>query len=172
MKRIAPVVDLDELTTLTQFLDYHRATLVMKVSSLDAQQLNARPIPSSELSLAGLVKHLALVEDNWFQEVFLGAEMPEPWASAPFDEDPDWDFHSAAADTSDGLLDLYAAACARSRSVVIGAESLDQGSVQIDRLAGTPFSLRWILMHMVEETARHNGHADLLREALDGVAGE
>jgi uncharacterized damage-inducible protein DinB len=163
----------DELTLLSQFLEFHRATLVDKVSGLSAEQLATRAVPSSAITLGGMLKHLALVEDDWFQVRLLGRPDPEPWASAPFDDDRDWDWHSAADDTPEELLDLYASACARSRSAVAEVDGdLERLSVKVDRHTGGPFSLRWIMIHMIEETARHNGHVDLIREAIDGVAGE
>ncbi|MGZ4758076.1 MAG: mycothiol transferase, partial [Acidimicrobiales bacterium] len=124
------------------------------------------------LTLAGLIKHLALVEDTWFVERMDGRPRPEPWLSAPFDDDPDWDFHSATDDTPDELLALYRAACDRSRAVVAGHDDLGALSVAQGRGDEGHFSLRWILLHMIEETARHNGHADLLRESIDGLTGE
>jgi hypothetical protein len=118
------------------------------------------------------VKHLALVEDSWFTEVFAGEPLGEPWAAVDWDADRDWDFHSATQDSPEELLALYDAACQRSRAVVAGAASLDDLSTPLERKGDARFSLRWILLHMIEETARHNGHADLLREAIDGVTGE
>jgi uncharacterized damage-inducible protein DinB len=170
MERRDPSTFTDELSLLSEFLDYHRATLVMKVSGLTQDQLAVRLGPST-LTLAGLVKHLALVEDDWFQKDLLGRAMPEPWASAPFDEDRDWDFHSAVHDSPSDLLALYAAACERSRAAV--AEVGDPAAWAARPLRdGTRINLRWILLHMIEETARHNGHADLLRESIDGQTGE
>ena len=111
MRRIDPDTAGDELTSLSQFLDFHRATLVIKVSGLSSEQLAARAVPSSAITLGGMLKHLALVEDDWFQVKFLGRAELEPWASAPFDVDPDWDWHSAVDDTPDDLLSLYDAVC-------------------------------------------------------------
>jgi uncharacterized damage-inducible protein DinB len=160
----------DELPLLTQFLDWHRATLVGKASGLAKDQL-AASLPSSDLTLAGLVKHLALVEDHWFQETLLGHDMPEPWASAPWDDDRDWDFHSAVDDDPADLFALYAAACDRSRAAVRKVGDLTALSAR--RPPRRDYvSLRWILLHMIEETARHNGHADLLRESIDGATGQ
>jgi uncharacterized damage-inducible protein DinB len=171
--RIDPDLHGDELTLLSQFLDFHRATLVQKVADLSAEQLRSRAVPSSEITLAGMLKHLALVEDDWFQTSLFGRNDIEPWASAPFDDDRDGDWHSALEDPPEYLLGLYDDACARSRAAVAEAGSdLDRVSVEADRSTGGHFSLRWILIHMVEETARHNGHVDLLREAIDGSTGE
>ena len=169
MNRVDPSKAVDEKTSLAEFLDYLRATVLRKFDDLETRQAVVRSVPSSALTLAGIVKHLALVEDHWFQDVFLGADLPEPWASAPFDDDHDWDFHSAGHDEAADVRALYAAACERSRAV-LAAASLDELSVGVRD--GEPFSLRWIMLHMIEETARHAGHADLLREAIDGETGE
>jgi len=159
----------DELTTLTEFLDYQRATLLIKTGGLTGEQLRRR-LPPSSLTLGGLLKHLALVEDIWIQQRFLGLPQSEPWASAPWSEDPDWEFHSAERDGPEQLRALYLAACDRSR-LAVAAAALDDLSAAADR-EGRHRSLRWILVHLIEETARHNGHADLLREAVDGTVGE
>jgi uncharacterized damage-inducible protein DinB len=169
--RIEPRFDEDERSMLASYLDYHRATLVWKASGLTQAQL-AQPVPSSSLTIGGLVKHMALVEDSWFTERFAGLGEPEPWVGVDWDADPDWEHHSAAHDTPEQLLALYAEACARSRVAYDAAESLDQRSVVADRRTGEPFTLRWMVLHMIEETARHNGHVDLLREAVDGLTGE
>jgi hypothetical protein len=120
-----------------------------------------------------MIKHLAVVEDSWFQHDLLGRPLGEPWASAPWSEDRDWEWHSAVDDAPEALLRLYVDACARSRVVVdeLGGD-LDTLSVTVDEPSGEYFSLRWLLLHMIEETARHNGHVDLMREAIDGVTGE
>ena len=173
MPRNDPDLAADELTTLVQFLDFHRATLVEKVSGLDAAQLATASAPPSTMTLGGLVKHLALVEDDWFQVRLLGLPDPAPWADAPFDDDPDWEWHSAAQDTPAALLALYAAACARSRDAVAAVDGdLERLSVTTDRQTGGHYSLRWILVHMIEETARHAGHLDLMREQIDGKTGD
>ena len=168
-QRNEPQPAADERSTLTEFLDYHRATLLAKVAGLTDDQLRQR-IPTSDLTLASLVKHLALVEDQWFQEVFSGRDQ-EPWASAPWAEDRDWEMHSALSDPGPELLTLYRAACARSRATLAASTSLDQLAAVPTR-SGEVHNLRWILVHLIEETARHNGHADLLREAVDGATGE
>jgi uncharacterized damage-inducible protein DinB len=170
MDRRDPETLTDELTLLCEFLDFHRATLVWKVSGLTQDQLAAR-LPPSALTLAGLVKHLALVEDIWFTRRLLGRDMPEPWAGVDFRADPDWEFHSALDDSPSDLLDLYAAACERSRAAVAEVGDLGAWAARLTR-EGNRVNLRWILLHMIEETARHNGHADLLREGIDGETGE
>ena len=170
MDRTDPDTKGDELTLLSQFLDYHRATLVWKVSGLDRQQLGTRLEPSA-LTLAGLVKHMALVEDSWFGQVLLGRDEVEPWASVDWDDDPDWEFRTAVDDDPDALLALYTDACERSRAAVAEVGDLDRLAAKRSR-SGEQFNLRWIMLHMIEETARHNGHADLLRETIDGATGE
>jgi uncharacterized damage-inducible protein DinB len=170
--RVDPHPALDERAMLEAFLDYHRATLRMRAAGLSQAQL-ASTTAASSLTLAGLVKHMALVEDSWFTERFAGLPMPEPFTDVDWDADPDWEFHTAVDDSPAWLLQRYDEACARSRAVVARSASLDQeAAVGRRREDDAPFTLRWILCHMIEETARHNGHADLLREAVDGVTGE
>jgi uncharacterized damage-inducible protein DinB len=171
MERIDPKLANDEHTMLSEFLDFHRATVLRKIDGLLPSQLTAQPLASSTLTLAGLLKHLTLNEDTWFSERFAGLPAREPWASAPFDDDPDWEMHSALHDSAEELVAAYLDACERSRAVVSG-RSLDDLSVLPNRMGTEHFSLRWIMVHMIEETARHNGHMDLLREALDGAKGE
>jgi uncharacterized damage-inducible protein DinB len=173
-QRVEATFGADERTMLTAFLDYHRATLAWKASGLTQAELS-QTIPSSSLTIGGLVKHMALVEDSWFIEDFLGQPMPEPWASVDWEADRDWEFHTAADDTPEELLAQYAESCARSRAIVTAAKSLDDRAVATARHGpeqGQPFTLRWILLHMIEETARHNGHVDLIRESIDGLTGE
>jgi uncharacterized damage-inducible protein DinB len=171
MDRTDPDLRADERTTILQFLDYHRATLEGKAAGLTAAQMGQTLAPS-DLTMAGLVKHLALVEDSWFQEVLLGRPLPEPWHSAPFDDDPDWELHSAPDDDPADLLALYRDACERSRAAVEEVGDLAALSVKPSKHGDGQFSLRWILLHMIEETARHNGHADFLRQSIDGETGE
>jgi hypothetical protein len=171
MERTDPDPMGDELTLLSQFLDFQRATLVQKASGLDRAQLATRLEPST-LTLAGLLKHAALVEDSWFDRVLLGHDEREPWAGVDWDADPDWDFNSAPADEPDELFALYTSACERSRAAVAAVGDLEAVSLGASRGSGERVSLRWIMLHMLEETARHNGHADLLRESIDGSTGE
>lgn len=164
----------DEAGTLLGFLDFHRRTLLLKVDGLDAAGLRAT-LPPSTMTLGGLVKHLAMVEDSWFGVVWQDRPHVEPWASADWDADRDWEWTSAADDSPAQLRALWDAAVAHSQRVVDDALAhggLDQLSQRRQAQTGEPVSLRWILVHMVEEYARHNGHADLLREAVDGTTGE
>ena len=169
MERIDPSSGTPEGPSVRAYLAYQRATVANKARGLDQQQLGATLAPST-LTLAGLLKHLAYVEDFWIQVVFLGVPDPEPWASAPFDEDPDWEFHSAPDDTPDALLRLYTAAAART-DAVLADHSLDDLSVGTKKPGG-PWTLRWIALHLNEETARHAGHADFIRQSIDGIVGE
>jgi hypothetical protein len=160
-----------ELTALTAFLDYQRATMLLKTEGLTREQL-AQPLAPSSLTLAGLLNHLALVEDTWFPVRFAGLPERGLWAGVDWDADPDFEFRTATALEPDELRARYTDACARSREVVAGADGPDQLSVRTSTRTGRPWDLRWVLLHMIEETARHAGHADLLREAIDGSVGE
>lgn len=169
MERIKTLPAAGELESLASFLDFQRATMVQKAEGLTDEQASSRPVEPSTLSMSGLIKHLALVEESWFESVFTGGELDEPWASAPFDDDHDWEFNSASGDRISDLIAMYEAACEKSRRVVARADSLDQTSAKETRHGIV--SLRWILLHMIEETARHAGHADLIRERIDGSTG-
>ena len=165
-----PSTTAPERELLEGFLDGYRAVLLRKAAGLDRPQLATRLAPSA-LSLGGLVKHMAAVEDGWFTECFSGDELPEPWAGVDIEADPDWDFRTADADTPETLLGWFEAACSRSRAVAAGAGSLDAESARRSN-SGAPFTLRWIYVHMIEEYARHAGHADLIRESIDGSTGD
>jgi uncharacterized damage-inducible protein DinB len=168
--RLDPDSGAGEAELLAQYLDYQRATVLAKTEGLDSAQLRYQHAPSS-LTLAGLLYHLALVEENWMEFRFLGLPEPEPWAGVDWDADPDWEFHTAVTLDADELRQRYRDACDRSRKAMAAAASLDQQSVRTLG-NGKHFSLRWVLLHLIEETARHAGHADLLREAIDGSVGE
>ncbi len=167
--RIDPGANAAEPELIGQYLDYQRETVLQKAEGLSRQQL-AQPLPPSTLTLGGLLNHLALVEDSWMDR-FLGLPERAPWAGVDWDADPDWEFRTAADLEPEQLQQRYRDACERSRQVVAEASGLDQQSVQPLRSGEQP-SLRWVLMHLIEETARHAGHADLLREALDGTVGD
>jgi uncharacterized damage-inducible protein DinB len=161
----------DERTTLTGFLDAQRAAVARKAEGLTREQL-ARTTAASSLTLAGLVHHLALVEDGWFRAFFLGEEPARVWRDVDWEADPEYEFRTALELEPAELLAGYAEACEASRAAVSGAGSLDDVSVTSSEYRGGRISLRWILLHMIEETARHAGHADLLREAIDGSVGD
>ncbi|XAS67002.1 DinB family protein [Micrococcaceae bacterium Sec5.7] len=171
--RPEPPLAADETETLLGFLDYQRATLAWKCSELDAAGLRAT-VGASSMTLGGLLKHLAYVESDWFSGSLHGRDRQPPWDAVDWKADPDWEWHSAADDTPERLRTLWQGAVARSRSLVADALA-DGGLDQLARRAwpdGTAPSLRWILCHMIEEYSRHNGHADLLRESVDGQTGE
>jgi uncharacterized damage-inducible protein DinB len=171
--RPEPPVAGDETATLLGFLDYQRATLAWKCAGLDAAGLTAT-VGASSMTLGGMLKHLALVEESWCSRSLHGRDLQPPWDTVDWKGDPDWDWQSAAGDTPDQLIALWQDAVTRSRSLV--AEALADGG--LDRPArrtwpdGRAPSLRWILFHLIEEYARHNGHADLIRESVDGQTGE
>lgn len=169
--RLEPEPAADEVSTLRGFLDYQRGTLKWKCTGVDAEGMRATTA-SSTMTLGGLLKHMAWVEDHWFSRWFHDRPTASYWADVDWKADQDWEWNSAADDTPEQLLDLWSAACDNSRACVAEAletGGLDQLSKQVWHDGRTP-NLRWILVHMIEEYARHNGHADLLREAHDGGA--
>jgi uncharacterized damage-inducible protein DinB len=160
----------DERTTLVEFLEYYRSVFVRKPAGVDAAGL-ARTIAASKLTLGGLLKHMALVEDHWFHHTWGGGEMPQPWADIDWDRTPDWEFDTAHDSTPAELEALWTAAVERSRASIAAATDLDAVAA-VESEAFGPATLRWIVVHMIEEYARHCGHADLLREAVDGRTGD
>jgi uncharacterized damage-inducible protein DinB len=172
-RRPEPPIAGDETATLLGALERERATLAWKCGGLDAAGLTAT-VGASSMTLGGLLKHLALVEDEYFSVRLLGREPGPPWDAVDWDADPDWEWHSAARDTPEQLMTLWQEAVVRSRSAV--AEALADGG--LDRPArfttssGESPSLRRILVDLIEEYSRHIGHADLIRESVDGLTGE
>ncbi|GLY65544.1 DinB family protein [Amycolatopsis taiwanensis] len=171
--RPEPPVAADETATLLGFLDFHRATLAWKCSGLDAAGLRAT-VGVSPITLGGMLKHLAYVETHWFARFLSGRDCEAPWDTVDWKADPDWDWHSAADDTPEQLFALWQDAVDRSRALV--GQALTDGDLAQPARRGwrdgrTP-NLRWILVHVIEEYARHNGHADLIRESVDGLTGE
>jgi hypothetical protein len=167
-----PPVAGDETATLLGSLERQRATLAWKCGGLDAAGLRATLAPST-ITLGGLLKHLANVEEDYFSQRLLGRGPGPPWDAVDWDADPEWDWRTAAEDSPEQLVTLWQDAVARSRSAV--EEALADGG--LDQLArGTewsePPSLRRILIDLIEEYARHVGHADLIRESVDGLVGE
>jgi dienelactone hydrolase/uncharacterized damage-inducible protein DinB len=159
-----------ERELLGQYLDFQRATVLAKTEGLSREQMARRHEPSA-LTLAGLLYHLALVEESWLEVRFLGLPIREPWAGVDFGADHEWEFRTSAGLEPEQLRERYRQACERSRQAAAQADTLDQLSVQPFG-DGRRFTLRWVLLHLLEETARHAGHADLLREAIDGTTGE
>lgn len=160
----------NERDAIVQYLDYQRETILLKADGLTKEQLGQR-IPTSSLTLAGILYHLSLVEEAWFEKRFSGLEEREEWRSVDWEADPDYEFRTALDKEPDWLRRRYRDACNRSRQVVAAADSLDDVSIATLR-NGEPFTLRWVMLHLIEETARHAGHADMLREAIDGAVGE
>ncbi|MFI2607631.1 DinB family protein [Kitasatospora sp. NPDC018619] len=165
--RVDPPMTADEAATLNAFLDYHRGTLALKCEGLTDDQLRRRSVPPSNLSLLGLVRHMAEVEQYWFQSVLLGREITEGHFWTEENEDGDFD----DVDTADVAAD-FATWRAEVEGACRAAAGLPLDTVGKRPRRGRPVTLRWILTHMIEEYARHNGHADLLRELIDGSTGE
>jgi uncharacterized damage-inducible protein DinB len=167
-----PIAD-GEIGTLLGFLDFQRATLAWKTAGVDAAGLRTT-IAASSMTLGGLLKHMALVEELWFSRSLHANEYQPPWDAVDWKADQDWEWHSAAEDTPEQLHALWQDAVESSRALT--AEALANGG--LDQLSkrtwpdGKAPSLRWIICHMIEEYARHNGHADLMRESVDGETGE
>ncbi|WP_020663271.1 DinB family protein [Amycolatopsis benzoatilytica] len=155
----------DERTTLVAYLEWHRETLALKCANLSQAAVSSRAVPPSTMSLHGLVRHLAGCERWWFRIQFAGEEVPLLHYS---DDDPDQDFDRLDGDF-DEALQSWREECARSREILAAASSLDARGTS--KMTGEPFSLRWMLVSMIAEYARHNGHADLLREVTDGATG-
>ncbi|GHE67375.1 MULTISPECIES: DinB family protein [Streptomyces] len=157
----------DERTQLTRFLDYARDTARFKCEGVSAEHAREAPLPGSPLmTMSGVINHLRWVEYYWFQVVFLGEEDEGPWT----DEDPDREMRIAVDFPLPQLLEEYAAQCARYRELV-ARNALGNRAKRPVR-DGRHVDLRWILLHLTEETARHNGHLDILRELLDGTTGD
>ncbi|SOD73075.1 uncharacterized protein DUF664 [Jatrophihabitans sp. GAS493] len=162
-----------EVEHLLGALNRLRATFRWKASGLDAAALNAR-LPSSSLTVGGLLKHLACVEDMTFTLKLTGSAPGEPWQSADWDGGPDWVFTSAAEDAPEDLYALWDAAVGRSERRA--QEALEKGGLDfpahVANSEGVHASLRRLIFDLVEEYGRHTGHADLLRESIDGLVGE
>jgi uncharacterized damage-inducible protein DinB len=163
-RRVEPPFILAERAMLEAWLEFHRTTLLLKGEGLDDVGRKTRPVTSSKLSLHGLVRHMGEVERNWFRRVLLkDPEAPPIWYDPAVD-----DSEMVPLDGADWEADLAAwhDECEQSR-IAAAAHELDDTGVR----HGEPCSLRWIYVHMIEEYARHNGHADLIRELVDGAGG-
>ena len=166
IERPIPPMNADERTTLESWLEFHRVTLAMKVAGVDDAQAATASVPPSGFTLTGLVQHMAEVERNWFRRVLAGEDAPpihDPQASP---DGPDGGWEVAPGATLAGALATWEAETAAARANC-AARALDDTG----RFMGQPVSLRWIYVHMIEEYARHNGHADLVRERVDGATG-
>jgi uncharacterized damage-inducible protein DinB len=166
MQRTDTPVAWDERTVLTTMLDYVRATVHAKCAGVSEEHARAAPLPGSPLmTMSGLVSHVRWVEYSWFQVILLGEEAQGPWT----DEDPDREMRIGVDFPIAQLLAEYEQQCARYRELVASLD-LDTPAKRKVR-SGQTVTLRWILFHLIEETARHNGHLDILREIADGVTG-
>ncbi|MFI9719413.1 DinB family protein [Streptomyces sp. NPDC052396] len=165
VERIAPPLTGGERETLRGFLDFHRATLAMKCEGLSDEQLRRKAGPPSGLSLLGLVRHMAEVERAWFRRVINKEEVPWVWSETG-------DFQEAFDATTSTRAEVFAAwehEIAHARRIEEAAESLEVTGYQ--PRWDKEVSLRLVMLHLIHEYARHNGHADLLREAIDGAVG-
>jgi uncharacterized damage-inducible protein DinB len=171
--RPEPPIDAGESATLLGFLDFQRATLEWKCRGVGPEGMRAT-VAASTMTLGGLLKHMAYVEDRWFSRSLHRRKPHPPWDTVDWDADRDWEWNSSADDSPAQLRALWQDAVDRSRARV--AEAMATGG--LDQPAKQPWddgrspNLRWILCHMIEEYARHNGHADLIRESIDGETGE
>jgi uncharacterized damage-inducible protein DinB len=152
-----------EQDMLDGFLLFLQQTLLIKIDGLDDEQLR-RPMVPTGMCLLGLIKHQAYVHRWWFRMVFAGEDVAAPWTR----EDPDADWRIEPDDTTTAIVALYKDEIAKGRAITQASADLDA----LPNMAGRPQTLRWILVHMVEEVARHCGHADILRELIDGKTGE
>ena len=176
-ERVDPPYLDGEREALDAWLEFHRVTLLQKCAGLTPEQLGERSVPPSSMSLRGLVRHMTEVEQGWFRHVLDGQDLPDLYSS---DDDPDGEFDAVGRDADEPDTDtavvrefvLFGEECAASRSIAARFGSLDDVGRGRTSRTGDQVSLRWVYLHMIEEYARHNGHADLLRERIDGVTGD
>ena len=168
IERTDPPLSGDERATLVGFLDWHRDTLAFKCEGLTEDQLRLQSSPPSTLSLLGLVRHMAEVERAWFRRGMAQEEIAMVYSD-------DWDYE-APYDARDASVEEafanWRGEIEQARRIEQSIPSLDTMGHRKDSRTGLRMSLRWVLVHMIEEYARHNGHADFLRESIDGVTGE
>lgn len=163
-----------ETETLLGYLDFLRATIDWKTTGLTTDQLHAQPL-KSRMSLGGLLKHLAFVEDCWFGRALASQPASEPWASVDWTAHPDWEWETALEDSAEELRDFWQASVTASKRLwdqLNSSQPLELDAAVQHPYGGESISVRWVLTHMVEEYGRHCGHADLLREEIDGEVGE
>jgi hypothetical protein len=168
IQRTEPATTADERSMLEGWLDHLRQTLEMKCEGLDDAQLRTASVPPSTLSLLGLVRHMAEVERGWFRKVLAGDDAGPIYSSA---EDPDGDFHPTEKDTWHEAYGTWQTEIGFARRNA-ARFALDDACAGESRFTSDPISLRWIYTHMIKEYARHVGHADLIRERIDGATGE
>jgi uncharacterized damage-inducible protein DinB len=167
-QRIDPPMVNPERAGLEAWLEWHRQTLIFKCAGLDAEQLARRAVPPSTLSLLGLIRHMAEVERSWFRRVLAGESTETAGPIYYCDERPDDDFDAAVAEGAAADREAFLTELEAARAVAAQHDLDDLGAHR----SGERVDLRWIYVHMIEEYARHNGHADLLRECIDGVTGD
>lgn len=171
--RPEPLFSGQESDVLVSFLEWQRSTLEWKTRGLEREGLS-RTIASSSMTLGGILKHMAWVEDHWFSHVLHDRERSELWSSVDWSTHSNWEWTSAVGDAPDELRSMWSSFVEASRTALdeaLPSGGLDQLAKRTGNVDGRP-SLRWIILHMIEEYARHNGHADLIREAVDGQTGE
>ena len=168
-QRVDPPVVADERTMLEAWLEFHRATLILKCAGVTDAQLREPAVPPSSLTLLGLLRHMTEVERGWFSRSLAGEETPPLYYT---DNRPDDDFDDIATQDPIDAYALWVAECERSRQHAAQASLDDIGKGRRRRPGDQQVSLRWIMTHMIEEYARHNGHADLLRQRIDGATGD
>ncbi len=172
--RVDPPLLADEVTTLRAFLDFSRDTFRWKCQGLTQEQMAQAHAPS-DMTLGGMMKHLALVESHWFEDVYSDRGLMVPFDVIDWDADPNWEWRTAQDDSPEELFALFDEACRRADAVIddaLAGPGLDGRSKKQSKRLQSEFSLRWIVVHMIEEYCRHNGHADLIRESIDGQTGE
>ncbi len=171
IQRTDPPAQADETTMLIAFLDYYRASLILKSDGLTDEQARTCAVPPSDLNITGLIRHMAEVERAWFQRWFIENGAPPIYYG---DHDPDGDIHAGPGDTLAGAIADWEKEVQRAREIMAGASPDDVAKhvATEPQRAGFQPNMRWILNHMIEEYARHCGHADLLRQCIDGVVGD
>jgi hypothetical protein len=173
MGRVEPPIAGDEASAVLGELERVRSYIAWKCGGVDATGMNTTLGPSS-MTLGGLLKHLALVEDDHFARLLFDRELGPPWNAVDWEADPDWEWRTAADDSPEELMELWTGAVERSRAIVasvLADGGLDYVGQYVSRNGESP-NLRRILLDLIEEYARHVGHADLIRESVDGLTGE
>jgi Protein of unknown function (DUF664) len=173
IERVDPPAQADEAGMLVAFLDYYRASLLLKAEGLTDEQARTATVPPSDLNIMGLIRHMSEVERSWFQRWMIKADTPGIYCSDD-DPDEDRDLHPGPDDTLADAIAVFQREVDISRQITAGATP-DTPAAHVGESvnwAGFHPNLRWILIHMIEEYARHCGHADLIRERIDGVVGD
>ena len=171
IERTDPPAQADETTMLISFLDYYRASLILKSVGLTDEQARTCAVPPSDLNITGLIRHMAEVERNWFQRWFIEVDAPPIYYGGA---DPDGDIHAGPNDSLADAISVWQMEVDRAREITATArpDDIAKHVATEPQRAGFQPNMRWILNHMIEEYARHCGHADLLRQSIDGVVGD